>query len=144
MLLVAWCSRPDGSRYHPRSLKDVTRPDLRQRVNVVRSSVPAITHVDYSARIQTIDRVRNPRFHSGSWRPFAPGPAARCSSTRASTCEESRSAHPRRISLFLATEMDALVLENFVILKDGSRARWPTARLSRIPRAISARLIAIR
>jgi len=30
-------------------------PDLRQRVNVVRSTVPAITHVDYSARLQTVD-----------------------------------------------------------------------------------------
>jgi carbamoyltransferase len=38
-------------------------PDLRQRVNVVRSEVPAVTHVDYSARIQTVDAVRNPRFH---------------------------------------------------------------------------------
>jgi len=30
-------------------------PDLRQRVNIVRSTLPAITHVDYSARIQTVD-----------------------------------------------------------------------------------------
>ncbi len=37
--------------------------DLRKRVNVVRSVVPAITHVDYSARLQTVDEVRNPRFH---------------------------------------------------------------------------------
>jgi len=29
-------------------------PDLRQRVNIVRSTLPAITHVDYSARIQTV------------------------------------------------------------------------------------------
>src|SRR5215469_11580145 len=38
-------------------------PDLRNRVNVVRSEVPAITHVDSSARIQTVDAGRNPRFH---------------------------------------------------------------------------------
>ena len=38
-------------------------PDLRHRVNVPRSTVPAITHVDYSARVQTIDEGRNPRFH---------------------------------------------------------------------------------
>ena len=37
-------------------------PDLRQRVNVVRSEIPAVTHVDYSARIQTVDEERNPRF----------------------------------------------------------------------------------
>src|SRR5262249_35668383 len=35
-------------------LGDLPRdPDLRRRVSAVRSSVPAITHVDYSARVQT-------------------------------------------------------------------------------------------
>ena len=38
-------------------------PDLRCRVNVVRSEIPAVTHVDYSARLQTIDEQRNARFH---------------------------------------------------------------------------------
>ena len=38
--------------------------DLRKRVNVVRSTIPAVTHVDYSARVQTVDRERNPLFHS--------------------------------------------------------------------------------
>ena len=33
------------------------------KLNYRRSTVPAITHVDYSARVQTIDRVRNPLFH---------------------------------------------------------------------------------
>ena len=33
------------------------------RVREVRSTVPAVTHVDYSARIQTVDEVRNPRLH---------------------------------------------------------------------------------
>jgi SAM-dependent methyltransferase len=30
-------------------------PDLARRVNIARSTVPAITHVDYSARVQTVD-----------------------------------------------------------------------------------------
>jgi carbamoyltransferase len=38
-------------------------PDLRRRVNVVRSEIPAVTHVDYSARLQTVDEHRNPRLH---------------------------------------------------------------------------------
>ncbi|MFZ1946728.1 MAG: carbamoyltransferase [bacterium] len=33
------------------------------RLKVVRSSVPAITHVDYSARIQTVNREDNPLYH---------------------------------------------------------------------------------
>jgi carbamoyltransferase len=33
------------------------------KLNVLRSSVPAITHVDYSARIQTVHVDTNPRYH---------------------------------------------------------------------------------
>jgi len=34
-----------------------------EKLNVPRSSLPAITHVDYSARLQTIHKETNPRFH---------------------------------------------------------------------------------
>ena len=34
------------------------------KLNVPRSSVPAITHVDYSARIQTVHNDTNPRYHA--------------------------------------------------------------------------------
>ena len=34
------------------------------RLNVPRSQIPAITHVDYSARVQTVHRDTNPRYHS--------------------------------------------------------------------------------
>jgi carbamoyltransferase len=34
------------------------------RLNVPRSSIPAVTHVDYSARVQTVHPETNPRFHS--------------------------------------------------------------------------------
>jgi carbamoyltransferase len=33
------------------------------KLNVPRSTIPAVTHVDYSARIQTVDAETNPRFH---------------------------------------------------------------------------------
>jgi len=46
----------------PEQKKMVQDPDLRQRVNIVRSALPAITHVDYSARLQTVDEPRNGRF----------------------------------------------------------------------------------
>ena len=35
-----------------------------EKLNVIRSSVPAITHVDYSARIQTVQPDTNPRYHA--------------------------------------------------------------------------------
>lgn len=34
-----------------------------EKLNVVRSDIPAVTHVDYSARIQTIHEDTNPRFY---------------------------------------------------------------------------------
>jgi carbamoyltransferase len=34
------------------------------KLNVVRSDIPAATHVDYSARVQTVHRETNPRFHA--------------------------------------------------------------------------------
>jgi carbamoyltransferase len=33
------------------------------KLNVPRSEIPAVTHVDYSARIQTVDSVTNPKYH---------------------------------------------------------------------------------
>ena len=34
-----------------------------EKLNVPRSSIPAVTHVDYSARVQTVHKETNPRFH---------------------------------------------------------------------------------
>ena len=34
------------------------------KLNVQRSSIPAVTHVDYSARVQTVHADTNPRFHA--------------------------------------------------------------------------------
>jgi carbamoyltransferase len=34
------------------------------KLNVVRSEIPAVTHVDYSARVQTVHAETNPRFHA--------------------------------------------------------------------------------
>ncbi len=34
-----------------------------EKLNVPRSTIPAVTHVDYSARIQTVHRETNPRYH---------------------------------------------------------------------------------
>ena len=35
-----------------------------EKLNIVRSDIPAITHVDYSARLQTVDKDRDPRLYS--------------------------------------------------------------------------------
>jgi carbamoyltransferase len=93
-------------------------PDLRHRVNVPRSTVPAITHVDYSARLQTVDAGRNPRFaallrrfHEATGCPMVVntsfnvrGEPIVCTPEDAYRC-------------FMSTEMDALVMEDCVLLK---------------------------
>ena len=93
-------------------------PDLRQRVNVVRSTVPAITHVDYSARVQTVDRVRNPRFHAVMQAFHEMTGCPVLVNTSFNVRGEPIVCTPEdAYRCFLATEMDALVLEDFVILK---------------------------
>jgi len=52
----------------PKRRRAMTEEELRlfgiDKLNVVRSELPAITHVDYSARIQTVHRDTNPRYHA--------------------------------------------------------------------------------
>ena len=60
MLLVA-----DVAERHRRVMTDDERARFGiDKLNVPRSTVPAITHVDYSARVQTVHRETNPRFHA--------------------------------------------------------------------------------
>jgi carbamoyltransferase len=59
MLLVAPVK---PSRRVPRSERDAAKTGL-DLLNVPRSDIPAVTHVDYSARIQTVDAARNPLLH---------------------------------------------------------------------------------
>ncbi|MFA6026251.1 MAG: carbamoyltransferase C-terminal domain-containing protein, partial [Ignavibacteriaceae bacterium] len=34
-----------------------------EKLNILRSDIPAVTHIDYSARIQTVQKETNPRYH---------------------------------------------------------------------------------
>jgi carbamoyltransferase len=60
MLLVAEIAKPRQCRMtdEARSLFGI------EKLNVVRSEIPAVTHVDYSARVQTVHAETNPRFHA--------------------------------------------------------------------------------
>jgi carbamoyltransferase len=63
MMIVA----PVHERLH-RPTSDEGRPrddaDLRAWVNEVRSDIPAVTHVDHSARIQTVSEDQSPDYHA--------------------------------------------------------------------------------
>ena len=97
--------------------------DLRKRVNVPRSTIPAVTHVDMSARLQTIDERRHGRFYR-LMREFKKqtgcgvmintsfnirGEPIVCTPTEAFKCLQ-------------ATDMDVLVIENFVLRKSAQKA----------------------
>lgn len=63
MLLVAEVRKELYHTLSAEQVKLMKDPDLRKRVNVPRSTLPAITHVDMSARIQTVDEERHGRFY---------------------------------------------------------------------------------
>ncbi len=101
--------------------------DMREVINQARSDVPAITHVDNSARIQTVSKETNPRFHAllsafekqtgygilintsfnvrGEPIVCTPEDAYRC---------------------FMRTEMDVLVLNGWVLYKE-EQPEWQDA-----------------
>jgi carbamoyltransferase len=96
-----------------------TDPDLRNRVNIPRSTVPAITHVDYSARLQTVDAERHPRFHRLIERFFAKTSCPVLVNTSFNVRGEPIVCTPAdAYRCFMATEMDALVVENHLLLKE--------------------------
>ena len=89
------------------------------KLNVPRSSVPAITHVDYSARIQTVHTDTNPRYHALILKfkektgcPLVVntsfnvrGEPIVCTPTDAFKC-------------FMGTELDVLAVGNYLLVKE--------------------------
>ena len=89
------------------------------KLNITRSSVPAITHIDYSARIQTVHADTNPLYHAVISKfkektgcPIVVntsfnvrGEPIICSPTDAFKC-------------FMGTEMDLLVVGNYLLYKE--------------------------
>jgi carbamoyltransferase len=115
MLLVA----PVGaSRQRPLSEADAARQGI-DKLKVCRSELPAITHVDYSARVQTVDPVRHGRYYQllkqFEEKTGCPvmintsfnirGEPIVCTPEDAYRC-------------FMATDMDALVVENCLLIKE--------------------------
>lgn len=123
MLIVA-----DVLPEHQTQLSDTQRKtmdesaDLCERVNVPRSTVPAITHVDYSARLQTVDSDRNPRLHALLAEFYQRTGCPILVNTSFNVRGEPIVCTPHdAYRCFNATEMDVLVLENFVIEKTKNR-----------------------
>ena len=119
MLLVAPVREERRVRVDPVELAKMQHdPDLRRRVNVVRSTVPAITHVDYSARVQTVDETRHGRFYRLLQAFYDRTDCPILVNTSFNVRGEPIVCTPEdAFRCFMATDMDALVVEDCVIHK---------------------------
>ena len=89
------------------------------KLNVSRSSVPAVTHVDYSARIQTVHKETNDRYHSliSKFKELTGCPIL--VNTSFNVRGEPIVCTPAdAFRCFMGTELDMLVVENFILWKD--------------------------
>ena len=90
-----------------------------EKLRVARSTVPAVTHVDYSARVQTVDPQRHGRLHkllkAFEARTGCPVVINTSFNVRGEpiVCTPEHAYH-----CFMATNMDVLVMEKFVLLKE--------------------------
>ncbi len=89
------------------------------RLKVLRSDVPAVTHVDCSARVQTIDAARHGRFHRLLKEFESQAGSGVMINTSFNVRGEPIVCTPEdAYRCFMATDIDVLVLEQFVLLKD--------------------------
>jgi carbamoyltransferase len=96
------------------------------KLKQLRSVVPAITHVDYSARLQTVDGERNPRLASMMRRFEQRTGCPVLINTSFNVRGEPIVCTPQdALRCFLGTEMDVLVLENFVVRR-AAQKQLPT------------------
>jgi carbamoyltransferase len=90
-----------------------------EKLNQRRSTLPAITHVDYSARVQTIDRVRNPLFHNLLTRFHEKTGCPVLINTSFNIRSEPIVCTPEdAYRCLLMTEMDVLVMGRQIILRE--------------------------
>jgi carbamoyltransferase len=89
------------------------------KLNVPRSNIPAITHVDYSARIQTVDGKHNKRYYELIKKFYDKTGCPVIVNTSFNVRGEPIVCTPEdAYRCFMRTEMDTLVLGNFVLSKN--------------------------
>lgn len=89
-----------------------------EKLNLTRSELPAITHVDYSARVQTVHKETNPRYHSLLEAFNARTDCGVLVNTSFNVRGEPIVCTPDdSYRCFMRTEMDYLVVENFLLNK---------------------------
>jgi carbamoyltransferase len=94
------------------------------KLNVPRSDIPAVTHVDYSARIQTVDEERNPHFYR-LLKAFKQQTGCPVLVNTSFNVRGEPIVHTPKeaYTCFMRTEMDVLVCGNFVMMKE-DQPKW--------------------
>ncbi len=90
-----------------------------EKLNIARSTIPAITHVDYSARIQSVHQDTNPRFYNLIKKFEEKTGSAVLINTSFNVRGEPIVCSPQdSYKCFMRTEMDVLTIEDFVLYKE--------------------------
>ncbi len=94
------------------------------KLNIIRSEIPAVTHVDYSARVQTVDSEDAPRYHALLAAFEKRTGCALLVNTSFNVRSEPIVCSPRDAFLcFMRTDMDYLVIENYILDKK-TQPKW--------------------
>jgi carbamoyltransferase len=89
-----------------------------EKLNIKRSDIPAITHIDYSARIQTVNKDTNPLYHAVISKFDELYGSAVIVNTSFNVRGEPIVNKPEEaFTCFMRTDMDYLVLGNFILDK---------------------------
>lgn len=119
MLLVAPVKEEIRTPLSNEDQEAMADPDLLKRVRLKRSSLPAITHVDYSARVQSVSESRNDRYYRLIKKFDQKTGSGVIVNTSFNVRGEPIVNTPQdAYRCFMATEMDILVLENHVLIKN--------------------------
>jgi len=90
-----------------------------EKLNISRSEIPAVTHIDYSARIQTVHAETNPRFYNLIKNFEKKTNCPVIINTSFNVRGEPIVCSPEdSYKCFMRTEMDILAIENFILLKE--------------------------
>ena len=93
--------------------------ELFPKLYVERSNIPAVTHCDFSARLQTVDKNTNPDFYSLIEKFKEITNTSLIINTSFNVRGEPIVCSPEdAFRCFMRTDMDILVLENYVLLKE--------------------------
>lgn len=89
-----------------------------EKLHLVRSDIPAVTHVDYSARVQTVHQDTNPRYHAMMKAFQEKNGCAVIINTSFNVRGEPIVCTPQDAYLcFMRTNMDYLIMENYLLEK---------------------------